>query len=90
MLTKEKVAEIVKEYGGSEQNTGATEVQVALLSARISYLTEHLKVHKNDHHSRRGLLKLVGQIRGLLVYLKKTNYENYVELIHKLNIRDNI
>ena len=90
MLTKEQVANIVKEYGDDEKNTGSTEVQVALLTERIKYLTEHLKVHKNDNHSRRGLLKLVGQRRGLLVYLKRTNYASYVKLIEKLGIRDNI
>ncbi len=90
MLTKEQVANIVKEYGEDEKNTGSTEVQVALLTERIKYLTEHLKVHKNDNHSRRGLLKLVGQRRGLLVYLKRTNYASYVKLIEKLGIRDNI
>ena len=90
MLRKEQVANIVKEYGEDEKNTGSTEVQVALLTERIKYLTEHLKVHKNDNHSRRGLLKLVGQRRGLLVYLKRTNYASYVKLIEKLGIRDNI
>lgn len=90
MLTKEQVAAIVKEYGKKENDSGSPEVQVAVLSARINYLTEHLKEHKNDHHSRRGLLKLVGKRRGLLVYLKNKNYADYVALIEKLGIRDNI
>ncbi len=90
MLTKEQVATIVKEYGKKENDSGSPEVQVAVLSARINYLTEHLKEHKNDHHSRRGLLKLVGKRRGLLVYLKNKNYADYVALIEKLGIRDNI
>ena len=74
MLTKEQVAEIVKTYGKNENDSGSPEVQIAILSARINYLTDHLKEHKNDHHSRRGLLKLVGKRRGLLVYLKTNNY----------------
>ena len=90
MLTKEQVATIVKEYGKKENDSGSPEVQVAVLSARINYLTEHLKEHKDDHHSRRGLLKLVGKRRGLLVYLKNKNYADYVALIEKLGIRDNI
>lgn len=90
MLTKEQVATIVKEYGKKENDSGSPEVQVAVLSARINYLTEHLKEHKKDHHSRRGLLKLVGKRRGLLVYLKNKNYADYVALIEKLGIRDNI
>ncbi len=90
MLTKEQVATIVKEYGKKENDSGSPEVQVAVLSARINYLTEHLKEHKNDHHSRRGLLKLVGKRRGLLVYLKNKSYADYVALIEKLGIRDNI
>lgn len=90
MLSKEQVANLVKEYGKSENDSGSPEVQVAILSARISYLTEHLKEHKNDHHSRRGLLQLVGKRRGLLVYLKNKDYNGYVQLISKLGIRDNI
>ena len=90
MLTKEKVAEIVKTYVKNENDSGSPEVQIAILSARINYLTDHLKEHKNDHHSRRGLLKLVGKRRGLLVYLKTNNYASYVSLIEKLKIRDNI
>ncbi len=90
MLTKEQVAQIVKDFGKTETDSGSTEVQIAILSARISYLTEHLKAHKNDHHTRRGLLKLVGKRRGLLVYLKSTSYASYVKLIERLKIRDNV
>ena len=69
-MTKERKLEIIKEYGRSEGDTGSPEVQIALLTERINHLTEHLKTHKKDHHSRRGLLMLVGQRRGLLNYLK--------------------
>jgi small subunit ribosomal protein S15 len=87
MLTKENVAEIVKEYGQNEQDTGSTEVQIALLTARIKYLTEHVKVHRNDHHNSRGLLRLVAQRHSLLKYLKRTDYARYTALIAKLGIR---
>lgn len=87
MLTKENVAEIVKEYGQNEQDTGSTEVQVALLTARIKYLTEHVKVHKHDYHNSRGLLRLVAQRHSLLRYLKDKDYGRYVALIKKLGIR---
>ena len=87
MLTKENVAEIVKEYGQNEQDTGSTEVQVALLTARIKYLTEHVKVHKHDYHNSRGLLRLVAQRHSLLRYLKSKDYGRYVALIKKLGIR---
>lgn len=87
MLTKERKQEIIKEFGGSDSNSGATEVQVALLSARIEDLTEHFKSHKKDHASRRGLLKMVGQRRSLLKYLKRTNLEGYRALIEKLGLR---
>ena len=87
MLTKENVAEIVKEYGQNEQDTGSTEVQIALLTARIKYLTEHVKVHRNDHHNSRGLLRLVAQRHSLLKYLKRTVYARYTALIEKLGIR---
>ena len=87
MLTKENVAEIVKTYGQNEQDTGSTEVQIALLTARIKYLTEHVKVHKNDHHNSRGLLRLVAQRHSLLKYLKRTDYARYTALIAKLGIR---
>ena len=87
MTTKERKEEIIKEYGRCEGDTGSPEVQVALLTERIRDLTEHLKVNKKDHHSRRGLLKMVGQRRGLLAYLKKTDLEGYRTLIAKLGIR---
>ena len=87
MITTEKKAEIIKEYQTKEGDTGSPEVQVAILTYRINDLNEHLKVHKKDHHSRRGLLKMVGQRRGLLAYLKKTDIEGYRALIAKLGIR---
>ena len=80
-------AEIIEKYGRTPNDTGSPEVQIALLTARISLLTDHLKMHKKDHHSRRGLLKMVGQRRGLLDYLKKTDLEGYRALIEKLGIR---
>ena len=79
--------EIIEKYGRTPNDTGSPEVQVALLTARIDLLTEHLKEHKKDHHSRRGLLKMVGKRRGLLDYLKKTDLEGYRALIVKLGIR---
>ena len=79
--------DIIAKYGKTPEDTGSPEVQIALLSARISELTEHLKVHKKDHHSRRGLLKMVGQRRGLLDYLKKTDIERYRAIIEKLGLR---
>ena len=87
MISKEKKQAIIKEYGRSEGDTGSPEVQVAILTARIQELTEHLKENKKDHHSRRGLLKRVGQRRGLLAYLKKTDIERYRTLIAKLGLR---
>lgn len=87
MITTEKKAEIIKEYQTKEGDTGSPEVQVAILTYRINDLNEHLKVHKKDHHSRRGLLKMVGQRRGLLAYLKKTDIERYRALIEKLGLR---
>lgn len=87
MLSKEKKAEIIKQYGRNPQDTGSPEVQIALLTERINQLTEHLKNNKKDHHSRRGLLKMVGQRRGLLEYLKRTNIESYRELIDRLGLR---
>lgn len=86
-LSKEKKEAIVKEYGASANDTGSTEVQVALLTTRIKELTEHLKINKKDHSSRRGLLKLVGQRRSLLKYLKKSNLEAYRSLIQRLELR---
>ena len=87
MVTKEMKTAIIKEYATKEGDTGSPEVQVAILTARINDLNEHLKVHKKDHHSRRGLLKMVGQRRGLLAYLKKTDIERYRALIEKLGLR---
>ena len=86
-MTKERKLEIIKEFGANEKDTGSTAVQIALLSERISYLTEHLKNHPKDHHSRRGMLMLVGQRRGLLNYLKSKDINAYRELIAKLGIR---
>ena len=80
-------SEIIKEYGLKEGDTGSPEVQIAILTARINHLTEHLKVHKNDHHSRRGLLMMVGQRRGLLDYLARIDVERYRTVIAKLGIR---
>lgn len=86
-LTREGKSEIISGYRVHEKDTGSPEVQVALLSGRINYLTEHFKVHKKDHHSRRGLLKLVGQRRRLLDYLKRTDFNRYKQLIDRLGIR---
>jgi small subunit ribosomal protein S15 len=83
----EKKKEIISKYRIHESDTGSPEVQIALLSERISYLTEHFKVHKKDHHSRRGLLKLVGQRRRLLDYLKSKNVDRYKAIIAGLGIR---
>lgn len=87
MISKEKKLEIINAYGRNEQDTGSPEVQVALLTERINELTEHLKINKKDHHSRRGLLKMVGQRRNLLEYLKKKDIERYRALISKLGLR---
>ena len=84
MLAKEKKQAIIAEYGRTPGDTGSPEVQIALLTARINELTEHLKVNQKDHHSRRGLLKMVGQRRGLLAYLKKVDIERYRSLIELL------
>lgn len=86
-LTKEDKARIVLEHGKSEKNTGSTETQVALLTERITYLTEHFKTHKKDTNSRRGLLMMVGQRRRLLKYLQRTDLAGYRGLIEKLAIR---
>ena len=86
-MDKARKQEIIKEFGRSEHDTGSAEVQVALLSERINELTEHLKVHKKDHHSRRGLLKMVGHRRNLLNYLKKKDINRYRAVIEKLGIR---
>ena len=86
-MTKERKLEIIKEFGRSEGDTGSPEVQIALLTERINHLTEHLKTHKKDHHSRRGLLKMVGHRRRLLSYLYKKDIERYRSIIAKLNLR---
>ena len=86
-LNKERKTELIGNYKTHEGDTGSPEVQVAILSERINYLTEHFKVHAKDHHSRRGLLKLVGQRRRLLDYLKGKDSERYAELIRRLGIR---
>ena len=86
-MDKLKKNEIIAEYKRSENDTGSPEVQIALLTERINHLTEHLKANKQDNHSRRGLLQLVGKRKGLLEYLKKTNLEGYRALIAKLGIR---
>ena len=89
-LDSAKKLEIIATYGRKENDTGSSEVQIALLTARISELTEHLKIFKKDHASRLGLLKLVGQRRRLMKYFKKTDKVAYLDLVEKLNIRDNI
>ena len=86
-LTKEKKAEIVKKYGKSEGDTGSTEVQIAILTEEINELTEHFKEHKHDYHSKRGLLKKVGQRRSLLKYLLETDVTRYRNLIKSLGLR---
>ena len=87
MISKEKKAELIQAYGRKEGDTGSPEVQIAILTERINELTEHLKVNQKDHHSRRGLLKMVGQRRGLLAYLKKIDIERYRALIDSLGLR---
>ena len=87
MISKEKKTAIINEYARTPGDTGSPEVQVAILTARIQELTEHLKTNKKDHHSRRGMYKMVGQRRGLLDYLKKTDIEKYRALIDKLGLR---
>ena len=86
-LTAEQKSGIVESYGTGAQDTGSPEVQVALLSARIEHLTEHFRTHIHDHHSRRGLLKMVNQRRNLLDYLKSKNQQRYKDLIAKLGLR---
>lgn len=87
MIGLEKKAEIIKEYMTHEGDTGSPEVQIALLTYRINDLNEHLKIHKKDHHSRRGLLKMVGQRRNMLNYLKDKDVERYRTLIARLGLR---
>jgi small subunit ribosomal protein S15 len=86
-LVKEQKDTIIVDFRTHDVDTGSSEVQIALLSARISYLTEHFKTHKKDHHSRRGLLKLVGRRRRLLDYLRRQDYERYQRVITRLGIR---
>ncbi len=86
-LTREKKTEIIESYRVHDSDTGSPEVQIALLSNRIEYLTEHFKTHKKDFHSRRGLLKLVGKRRRLLDYVKSNNVEKYREVLQRLGIR---
>lgn len=87
VMTKDKKLEIINEYETHEGDTGSPEVQVALLTFRINELNEHLKVHKKDHHSRRGLLKMVGQRRNMLNYLKEKDIERYRTIIGRLGLR---
>ena len=87
MISKEKKTSIINEYARKPGDTGSPEVQIAVLSARIAELTEHLKSNPKDHHSRRGMYKMIGQRRGLLNYLQKTDLEGYRALIEKLGIR---
>lgn len=89
-VSKERKAELIKEFGKDANDSGSAEVQVAILTERIRELTEHVKIHKKDHHTRRGLLMLVGKRRRLLSYIKERDIENYRQLIAKLGIRDNI
>ncbi|OEG00447.1 30S ribosomal protein S15 [Vulcanibacillus modesticaldus] len=86
-LTQERKQQIIDEFKVHENDTGSPEVQIAILTEKINYLNEHLRVHKKDHHSRRGLLKMVGQRRNLLSYLKAKDIQRYRELINKLGLR---
>ena len=87
MITKEMKQQIIKDYQLKEGDTGSPEVQIAIITYRINDLNEHLKIHKKDHHSRRGLLKMVGQRRNMLAYLKKNDLERYRALIARLGLR---
>ena len=86
-MEKTKKTEIIKKFARHEGDTGSAEVQIALLTARINHLNEHLKVNKNDHHSRRGLLKMVGHRRNLLAYLQKNDIERYRAIVARLGLR---
>ena len=86
-ITKDEKQQVIQQYGMNEKDSGSAEVQIALLTSRIQHLTEHLRTHKKDHHSRRGLLKMVGQRRRLLKYLKRKNLDGYRELLQKLGLR---
>ena len=87
MLTKEEKTALIKQYAVHEGDTGSPEIQIAVLTSRIAYLTEHLKEHKKDHHSRRGLLKMVGHRRRLLAYLRNKDIERYRSILAKLDLR---
>ena len=87
MISKEMKSEIIEKYKRDEKDTGSPEVQIALLTERINELTEHLKVHKKDNHSRRGLLKMVGARRNLLNYLSKKDVQRYRDIVEKLGLR---
>lgn len=87
MLDTEQKKEIITKYQQHEGDTGSPEVQIALLTARIAYLTEHFKAHKKDHHSRRGLLKMVGQRRAMLNYLKELDFNRYRNIVNQLGLR---
>ena len=89
-ISKERTEELIKEFGKNEHDSGSAEVQVAILTERIRNLTEHLKDHKKDNHSRRGLMMLIGKRRGLLKYIKNRDIQAYRDLIAKLGIRDNV
>ena len=89
-ISKERAQELIAKFGKDANDSGSAAVQVAILSERIRNLTEHLKVHKKDNHTRRGLMKLIGKRRGLLKYIKNRNIEEYRTLIKRLGIRDNI
>lgn len=86
-MLKETKNKIIEQFKRHEGDTGSPEVQIALLTERINHLNEHLKIHKKDHHSRRGLLKMVGQRRGLLNYLQKKDIERYRQIVEQLNLR---
>lgn len=86
-MNKDLKSEIINKYKLHEKDTGSPEVQIAILTERINHLNEHLKIHKKDHHSRRGLLKMVGQRRGLLNYLEKRDVDRYRAILEKLNLR---
>jgi len=86
-LSAERKEALIKEYQVHESDTGSPEVQIAILTERINYLNEHLKINKKDHHSRRGLLKMVGQRRALLEYLKKKDFERYRKILNRLGLR---
>ncbi|MCX8056947.1 MAG: 30S ribosomal protein S15 [Ignavibacteria bacterium] len=87
MLSKEQKRELILKYGGSEKNTGAPEVQIAILTARINELTKHFEEHKKDNHSRMGLIKMVGKRRRLLRYLQNKDIERYRKIVEELNLR---